>query len=38
VRIGLARCIYSNADVFLLDDPLASVDAFGEFIYCLLFL
>ncbi|XP_026734455.1 probable multidrug resistance-associated protein lethal(2)03659 isoform X2 [Trichoplusia ni] len=26
-RISLARCVYQNADVYLLDDPLAAVDA-----------
>ncbi|EFC38918.1 predicted protein [Naegleria gruberi] len=26
LRISLARCFYSNADVFLLDDPLSAVD------------
>lgn len=26
-RINLARCVYSNADIFMLDDPLSAVDA-----------
>lgn len=26
-RISLARAVYSNADVILLDDPLSAVDA-----------
>ncbi|XP_061381499.1 probable multidrug resistance-associated protein lethal(2)03659 isoform X2 [Danaus plexippus] len=26
-RIALARCVYQHADVYLLDDPLAAVDA-----------
>lgn len=26
-RINLARCVYSKADVYLLDDPLSAVDA-----------
>ncbi|KAJ0182975.1 hypothetical protein K1T71_000951 [Dendrolimus kikuchii] len=26
-RISLARCVYQNADLYLLDDPLAAVDA-----------
>ncbi|XP_026322609.1 probable multidrug resistance-associated protein lethal(2)03659 isoform X1 [Hyposmocoma kahamanoa] len=26
-RISLARCVYRNADLYLLDDPLAAVDA-----------
>jgi ATP-binding cassette, subfamily C (CFTR/MRP), member 1 len=26
-RIGMARALYHNADIFLLDDPLAAVDA-----------
>lgn len=26
-RIGLARALYSEADVYLLDDPLSAVDA-----------
>jgi len=26
-RIGLARCLYVEADIYLLDDPLSAVDA-----------
>jgi len=26
-RVGLARCIYQDADIYLLDDPLANVDS-----------
>uniref|UniRef100_A0A3B4AH29 ABC transporter domain-containing protein n=1 Tax=Periophthalmus magnuspinnatus TaxID=409849 RepID=A0A3B4AH29_9GOBI len=26
-RISLARAVYSNRDIFLLDDPLSAVDA-----------
>ena len=25
-RVGLARAVYSNADVYLMDDPLSAVD------------
>ena len=25
-RVSLARAVYNNADVFLLDDPLSAVD------------
>lgn len=32
-RISLARAIYSDADIFLLDDPISAVDAHvGNFI------
>ena len=26
-RINLARCIYKEADIYLFDDPISSVDA-----------
>ena len=26
-RVSLARAVYSNADVYLLDDPLSAVDS-----------
>ena len=33
-RISLARAVYANADVYLLDDPLSAVDAkVGEYIF-----
>ena len=32
-RISIARAIYSNADIFLLDDPISAVDIHvGKFI------
>lgn len=33
-RISLARAVYSNRDIFLLDDPLSAVDAYvGKHIF-----
>lgn len=33
-RINLARCVYKNADIYLLDDPLSAVDAnVGKHLY-----
>jgi ABC-type bacteriocin/lantibiotic exporter with double-glycine peptidase domain len=29
-RIALARAVYSNADVVILDDPLSAVDSHGK--------
>lgn len=32
-RIALARALYANADIYLLDDPISAVDAHvGKFI------
>lgn len=33
-RISLARAVYSNADIYVLDDPLSAVDAHvGKFLF-----
>ena len=26
IRLNLARCVYKNADIYLFDDPLSSID------------
>ncbi|KAJ3252529.1 hypothetical protein HK103_001430 [Boothiomyces macroporosus] len=33
-RISLARCLYADADIYLLDDPLAALDSYvGRFVF-----
>ncbi|KAK8793382.1 hypothetical protein WA158_004741 [Blastocystis sp. Blastoise] len=33
-RIGLARCVYSNTDIVIMDDPIAAVDAHvGKYLF-----